>query len=75
MHPTVKNTTFSINFNIIYFCYQDNKEDVILGRMLEVLDEIDVTTIPDYMVTSDIFCLYPLVLLVMNMCEIFTSGH
>jgi hypothetical protein len=37
--------------------------------------EIDVTTIPDYMVTSDIFCLYPLVLLVMNMCEIFTSGH
>jgi hypothetical protein len=43
--------------------------------MLEVLDEIDVTTIPDYMLTSNIFCLYPLVLLVMNMHEIFTSGH
>lgn len=38
---------------------QENK-DVVLGRMLEVLDEVDIETIPPYMLTSNVFCLYPL---------------
>ncbi|CAC5409167.1 unnamed protein product [Mytilus coruscus] len=35
---------------------QEN-EDVVLGRMLEVLDEVDLESIPPYMLTSNVFCL------------------
>ncbi|XP_052061310.1 mdm2-binding protein-like [Mytilus californianus] len=33
------------------------KEDVVLGRMLEVLDEVDLESIPPYMLTSNVFYL------------------
>lgn len=51
---------------------QENK-DVVLGRMLEVLDEVDIETIPPYMLTSNVFCLYPLYNIYLDVDEFAAS--